>query len=761
MMDDRLGYVPSHEVKKTFFGVSNLSSSHVFEDYKDNDGLQKIFSEINSIKVGIDMPEIDLQKTPLVSIFEKMRKNLKTIHFPSLLVNCMATTKNKKYKEKIKVEGKEIRSLVMQDPEEDDMINIELDGRSLQLYKNQLEWCYIYRFIVRVLHFLLPMEIWGHSKNFKVIRQKIKYILRSGCRDVIYLGNILQNLKISSFKWAAPFESYFMKTHIISKVIVWVIEKLAFTLIRKYFHVTEGKTTRYQMIFYHISSWRSIHESGISTLVNKGSLKLLNRAAAVKIAECQSKFGNYSCPSKIRFIPKLNGVRPIVKSQNVGASKVLLLKQRLLLVEFSSFFEVGVSIKSTKCFTKAWEDYVKVVRSLKENVYIVKVDITDAYGSVLHSKLQEIIGNCRRTFPKKIYFDQYVEYHGPFTKTNKKVYVRLDENHQPTSPLVRNSHKLVKCGDTIEIDTEKVGDSLEILIRGQVVRLGVKRYSLKKGLPQGGYLSAFLCDLYYSNLCHDYLESFVNKTSYLLRSVDDILYVTTSFEKAESFLGLMNNGMNDFNVSINSSKTKHNLIGPTRIYFDGAMICTKTLQVLVDVTAVVTSYPRFTIKVNRYKNPGKLFADRVRQVTFARLKGMVINPVYTNISGLISNVWRTSLMTGARISALMDALLKPRKLPNIKFICKTVVSVSKKIWSKIRGTWRETKEIKEIRSELLRVVFIGGILSIWRLPNFPAHPKIYSVLYRHMVHLLKVLPEEYHCRLPLFCRNALRMLRTE
>ncbi|XP_066948642.1 telomerase reverse transcriptase-like [Macrobrachium rosenbergii] len=535
-MDDRLGYVPSHEVKKTFYGICSPSTEGlVFKEYKDNDGLQKIFSEINSVKVGIDMPETDLQKTSLMSIFEKMRKNLKTVHFSSLLDKSMAKTKNKKYNEKIKIEREEIKSLVMQDPEENDMVNIELEGRSLQLYKNQLEWCYIHRFIGRVLHLLLPKEIWGHSENFKVFRKKIKDILRSGRRDVIYLGNILQNFKISCFKWAAPFASYFMKTHIISKVIVWVIEKLAFTLISRYFYVTEGRTTRYQMIFYRISSWRNIHESGVSILVNTGALKLLNRAAAVKIAEYQSKFGNYSCPPKLRFIPKINGVRPIIKSKNVGVSKFLLLKQRLLLEEFSGIFKVGFKIKSAKCFTKAWEDYVKVVGSLKENIYIVKVDITDAYGSVLHSKLLEIIGNCRHAFPKKIYFDQYVEYHGPFTKTSKKVYVRLDENHQPMTPLVRNSHKLVKCGNIIEIDTEKVVDSLKILICGQVVRVGMKRYSLKKGLPQGGYLSAFLCDLYYSNLCHDYLEGFVNETSYLLRSVDDILYVTTSFEKAESF----------------------------------------------------------------------------------------------------------------------------------------------------------------------------------------------------------------------------------
>ncbi|XP_068239879.1 telomerase reverse transcriptase-like [Palaemon carinicauda] len=602
------------------------------------------------------------------------------------------------------------------------------------------------------------METWGSKENFKVMKQKIRYILRSGIKDTIYLGRLLENFKILSFKWAASFENHMMKTHTISKVILWVIEKIAFTLVKGYFYVTEGRVTRYQMIFFLKRDFRKIHQDGVSFMKSTGALKLLNRKTALKIAEDQSKYGNCSLPPKLRFLPKgLDGVRPLIRSQSL-ISKMLLLKARLVLQECSSRFSVGVTLKSAKCFVRAWEDYINIVKTLDNKVYIVKVDIADAYGSIMHSKLLEILDKCMHTFPRNIYYDPYEPYRGPSTKTRRKLYVRLDENRQPMTQLEDNSHnKLVKVGSTIEIDTSEVFSKFELMIRGQIVRVGRKRYVLRKGVPQGGYMSPFLCDVYYSALCQEYLGNYIDETSLLLRSVDDILYATSSHEKAESFLRLMNDGMKDYDVSLNTNKTKHNLMGPTRICFNGVIICSDTLQVLVDVASVMACYPRYTMRFNRYKNPGKLFAERVHQVTFARLKILVINPVYTNVSGLISNLWRTSLMSGIRILALIDWLLVPKKTVNIKFICKTVVRVSKKVWSRIHGTWKGSNKVGQITSELVRIVFIGGILSIWKLPKLPTHPGIYSQLYGHVVKLLKALPREYYCLLPSFFRNALAL----
>ncbi|XP_068224225.1 LOW QUALITY PROTEIN: uncharacterized protein [Palaemon carinicauda] len=538
----------------------------------------------------------------------------------------------------------------------------------------------------------------------------IKFI----CKTVIradYL-RLLENFKILSFKWAASFENHMMKTHTISKVILWVIEKIAFTLVKGgYFYVTEGRVTRYQMIYYLKRNFRKIHQDGVSFIVRTGALKLLNRKTALKIAEDQSKYGNCSLPPKLRFLPKgLDGVRPLIRSQSL-ISKMLLLKARLVLLECSSRFSVGVTLKSAKCFNRAWEDYINIVKTLDNKVYIVKVDIAAAYGSIMHSKLLEILDKCMHTFPRNIYYDPYEPYRGPSTKTRRKLYVRLDENRQPMTQLEDNSHnKLVKVGSTIEIDTSEVFSKFELMIRGQIVRVGRKRYVLRKVVLHGGYLSPFLCDLYYSALCQEYLGNYIDETSVLIRSVDNF-YATSSHEKAESFQRLMNDGMKDYNVSLNTNKTKHNLMGPTRICFNGVIICSDTLQVLVDVASVMACYPRYTMRFNKYKNPGKLFAERVDQVTFARLKILVINPVYTNVSGLISNLWRTGLMSGIRILALIDWLLVPKKTVNIKFICKTVVRVSKKVWSRIHGTWKGSNKVGQITSELVRIVFIGGILS--------------------------------------------------
>jgi len=52
------------------------------------------------------------------------------------------------------------------------------------------------------------------------------------------------------------------------------------------------------------------------------------------------------------------------------------------------------------------------------------------------------------------------------------------------------------------------------------------------GQPQGGRLSAVLCDIYYSDLDRTHLSEFQNDGNLLIRVVDDYLFITTDLNKA-------------------------------------------------------------------------------------------------------------------------------------------------------------------------------------------------------------------------------------
>ena len=56
-------------------------------------------------------------------------------------------------------------------------------------------------------------------------------------------------------------------------------------------------------------------------------------------------------------------------------------------------------------FYHIWLDFVQNVRSCGSNVkvYVVIADIKDAFGSVLHSKLIEILDDLRARLPDKLF----------------------------------------------------------------------------------------------------------------------------------------------------------------------------------------------------------------------------------------------------------------------------------------------------------------------------------------------------------------------
>ena len=56
------------------------------------------------------------------------------------------------------------------------------------------------------------------------------------------------------------------------------------------------------------------------------------------------------------------------------------------------------------------------------------------------------------------------------------------------------------------------------------------------GQPQGGRLSAVLCDIYYSDLDRTCLREFQNDGDLLIRVVDDYLFITTDLNRASRYV---------------------------------------------------------------------------------------------------------------------------------------------------------------------------------------------------------------------------------
>ncbi|XP_066247434.1 uncharacterized protein [Euwallacea similis] len=128
-------------------------------------------------------------------------------------------------------------------------------------------------------------------------------------------------------------------------------------------------------------------------------------------------------------------------------------------------------------------------------------------------------------------------------------------------------------------------------------------YKWHHGLLQGSTLSPILCDLYLSYLTHNYLKSFNTPNTFLHRTVDDILFITTN-----------ENMLNNFEVAIftmsilNEGKT-HKYIEPKtdnpRIVF-----CGKVFDLETKETSSAFNFPKGKELRGRFKiwNMNKQFS---------------------------------------------------------------------------------------------------------------------------------------------------------
>ncbi|CAK9300903.1 unnamed protein product [Gordionus sp. m RMFG-2023] len=85
-------------------------------------------------------------------------------------------------------------------------------------------------------------------------------------------------------------------------------------------------------------------------------------------------------------------------------------------------------------------------------------------------------------------------------------------------------------------------------------------YKLSKGIPQGSSLSSLFCDMYLGHMEKLLFKSIFNsKQCFIVRNVDDYLFITPLYIEANRFLELLHSGVAECSLKINTNKLNHNL----------------------------------------------------------------------------------------------------------------------------------------------------------------------------------------------------------
>lgn len=132
----------------------------------------------------------------------------------------------------------------------------------------------------------------------------------------------------------------------------------------------------------------------------------------------------------------------------------------------------------------------------------------------------------------------------------------------------------------------KVKFLIKSLIGHNIISFNNKYHLQTKGIPQGSILSTLLCNLYYAQFEKQNLKFIVD--GLVMRLVDDYILVTTSKLEAETFAGLLNQGVPEWGIEISKNKTKTNILEETEwLAYCGMFLSTSTLETRIDLSKML------------------------------------------------------------------------------------------------------------------------------------------------------------------------------
>ena len=557
--------IPHHEILYSSSGWTDFPDSHpLFRS--SNEIIDAILNE----PVGTECVEVQhqLDLTRLRQLVEVMRKNHRQCHYTSIFRRML--------------------------------IDSNYDPK-----KAKVEVGLVYQFIKCVVKKVVPVGLLGNEENQRIFLSNIRRFVEAGRGTAFTLIEFVQFMRTRKCVWIIHFSSFNLQISLLARVIKWLFMNFIKPLIRQHLYATETTFGKNRIFFHSKDAWQRIHQRLMKSACEVSlripiCIPLLPNSVPALMRRLKKKevLAKPLISARLRFVPKKSGFRPIMSTKFREDGRNQINSVRLLLQAISGEYAEGMDAKSTHGLHRKWVQFKHSKNGIKDPIYFVHADIEDAYGSILHTKMVNILLRHREQLPRELEVRNFstVSPDGRRSKTFPVI-----PHFQKTEPekwvqRLNPGTVVFDVGGRGSLDTHKLIEFAVRSVREVDIAHGKKNYRLSRGIPQGSPLSSALCHIYYGQMLREHLSEFVNHPEDLLiRVVDDILYLTTCGERALAFHKRIHEFFTTYNARVNISKSATNLdlsqenpaqVPPVRkpIWFPfcGLQFNTRTLEIRGD-----------------------------------------------------------------------------------------------------------------------------------------------------------------------------------
>uniref|UniRef100_A0A8C4WT73 Telomerase reverse transcriptase n=1 Tax=Eptatretus burgeri TaxID=7764 RepID=A0A8C4WT73_EPTBU len=517
----------------------------------------------------------------------------------------------------------------------------------------------VYGFLRAILLRVLPVEAWGSPHNRRRFLQILKTCLRLGRLESLGIKELCHSMRTNDCSWlqlghrlVSPSE-HCKREEILQKFFTWVMQDFVMVLLSSFFYITETMFQRNKIFFYRKSVWCYLHSIAIRQYLSKGMLKPI----AVEEWEAMTRAGHPEV-SRLRFVPKRKGFRPILKSP--VTAKRLNKKASILKYQIQSLFDIlnykvaqrpellGSSVLGLDAVFCRWRDFATHWRNIgsQKPLYFVKVDVEGAYDSIPRQKVFEVVSNLLESGKHNTYL--------------KRRYASIWATSQGS--LRRSfTQNVSTLKDFLPIIKQFVSD---LQVRTSLRNAIVVEQALHEEKSSSDLFACF-------QKMYNTVISIGQK--FIIRLIDDFLLVTPHLHLATYFLSTLQSGVPEYGCRCSIHKTVVNFspdqdvgraasggarVLPLHCLFPwcGLLFDTRTLEVYSDYSGYVGVSMRSTLTIHSCGPPGNTMRNKLLKVLKLKCHKLFLDLQLNSVRTVLFNVYKILLLQAYRFHACVCQL---------------------------------------------------------------------------------------------------------